>query len=142
MREMVQFVVEHGYVLLFCWLFLEQAALPVPSIPLLLACGALARDGRLNPVLIVGYGLAACLLAAWIGWKFVHRRRFLLKLAVARITADELLIKVRSGAEVALVDLRNKRAAALDEIPDALRIPAEELGARHSEIPRDRDIIL
>src|SRR5690349_23946134 len=63
MSETVRFVVQHGYVLLFCWLFVEQAALPVPSIPLLLACGALARDGRLNPALVLGSGLAACLIA-------------------------------------------------------------------------------
>ncbi|HLK49082.1 MAG TPA: VTT domain-containing protein [Bryobacteraceae bacterium] len=262
MSETVRFVVQHGYLLLFCWLLAEQAGLPVPSIPLLLACGALAQDGRMNPVSVLAYGLAACLLAdsiwfhvgrrggakvlrllcrialepdscvrrtenalvryglrsmlvskfipglnavaapmagnsgarferflafdalgtlmwigcylgagylfagqletiaayamrtgfglflalavlvgAWIGWKFIQRRRFLRKLAVARITPEQLQDRIRGGAEVLLVDLRHQRTG-LEEVPGALRIPAEELAMRHGEIPRDRDIIL
>jgi rhodanese-related sulfurtransferase len=78
----------------------------------------------------------------WIGWKFEQRRRFLRKFAVARITAEELLEKIRAGTEVFLVDLRNKLAGEEEEIPGALRIPVEELQARHREIPRDREIIL
>jgi membrane protein DedA with SNARE-associated domain len=63
MRQTLEFLVRHGYLLLFCWLLAEQAALPLPSVPLLLACGALARDGRMDWRLILLYGLAACLLA-------------------------------------------------------------------------------
>src|SRR5689334_15656170 len=74
MSETVGFVVQHGYVLLFFWLVAEQAALPVPSIPLLLACGALARDGRMSPTLVLTYGLAACLLADSV-WFHVGRVR-------------------------------------------------------------------
>ncbi len=29
-----------------------------------------------------------------------------------------------------------------DMVPGALRIPLEDLGTRHADIPRDRDIIL
>src|SRR5579871_2859796 len=73
MSETVRFVVQHGYLLLFCWLLAEQAGLPVPSIPLLLACGALAQDGRMNPVSVLAYGLAACLLADSV-WFHVGKR--------------------------------------------------------------------
>jgi hypothetical protein len=82
------------------------------------------------------------LLAVWIGWKFVQRRRFMRKLAVARITAEELSERLRGGDDVLLVDLRHGPTAGADEIPGALRIAAEELESRHHEIPRDRDIIL
>lgn len=263
MGEIIQFVIRHGYVLLFCWIAAEQGALPVPSIPLLLACGALARAGSLHPALILLYGWAGSLLAdtiwfylgrrrgarvvrflcrialepdscvrrtenvllryglgallvakfvpglnavaaplagssgapyrrfvvfdslgallwvggyaglgylfadqletiaayamragsglifglvgllaAWIGWKFLQRRLFLRRLAVARMTAEELRDKLRAGIEVLLVDLRHGPASSEDEIPGALRIAAEDLDARHHEIPRDRDIIL
>ena len=54
MTHTVEFVLRHGYALLFVWVFAEQAALPLPSVPLLLACGALAHDGRMNPVLAAG----------------------------------------------------------------------------------------
>jgi len=39
-------VLRHGYVLLFFWILAEQAALPLPSAPLLVACGALAKEVR------------------------------------------------------------------------------------------------
>jgi membrane protein DedA with SNARE-associated domain len=68
------FLKHYGYALLFLWLLLEQGALPLPSIPLLLACGALARSGQLHPVLVVISGLAACLLADNV-WFQLGRRK-------------------------------------------------------------------
>lgn len=263
MNQTVQFLTQHGYLLLFCWLAAEQAALPVPSVPLLLACGALLRAGRMHPALILLYGLSACLLAdsvwfqlgrrrgakavrflcrmslepdscvrqtknafqkyglrsllvskfvpglnavsaplagssgagfgrflgmdalgvtlwlafytglgylfsnqleavavhamrtglgvtlvivgilaGWIVWKFAQRSRFLRKLAVARITAEQLRAQLRGGADPLLVDLRHALESGFEPIPGALRIVAEELEQRAQEIPRDRDIIL
>src|SRR6476619_1595496 len=63
MSDTIQFVVRHGYLLLFFWLLAEQAALPVPSFPLLLVSGALARTGQLNVFLVLIYALAGCLIA-------------------------------------------------------------------------------
>src|SRR5206468_13103378 len=63
MSETIEFVVRHGYLVLFFWLLAEQAALPIPSIPLLLVSGALARTGQLNLLLVLIYALAACLIA-------------------------------------------------------------------------------
>lgn len=261
--QTLDFVVRHGYALLFFWILAEQGALPLPSVPLLLACGALARDGRLSPHLVVACGLAACLIAdnvwfqlgrrrgtkvlrficrialepdscvrrtetvfqrygsrsllvskfvpglnavsaplaalsgvslgrfvlfdtlgaliwivsytglgyifsgqldrvgayvermgssmlvlavavlgAWIAWKFAQRRRFLKKLAVARITPVELREKLEAGEEIVVVDVRSALESQEDSVPGALRIPLEDLEERHVDIPRDRDIIL
>lgn len=74
MGHTVEFVVHHGYALLFVWLLAEQGALPLPSIPLLLACGALARSGQLNPFLVLLSGMAACLIADNV-WFQLGRRR-------------------------------------------------------------------
>lgn len=263
MTQTLDFVVRHGYVLLFFWILAEQGALPLPSAPLLLACGALARNGRLAPHWIVLTGVAACLiadnvwfllgrirgskvlrficrialepdscvrqtetiysrygvnsllvakfipglnavsaplaaisgvsfgrfvvfdtlgaliwigtftglgyifsnqlddvaayaarmgawvavlavglLAAWIGWKFAQRRRFLKKLEVARISPEELQRMLESGEEIVVVDVRTASESEVDAVPGALRIPLEDLETRHSDIPRDRDIIL
>jgi membrane protein DedA with SNARE-associated domain/rhodanese-related sulfurtransferase len=46
--ETLQFVVRHGYMLVFAWVFVEQAGLPIPSAPLLLATGALAGMHQMN----------------------------------------------------------------------------------------------
>ncbi len=81
------------------------------------------------------------LLAAWLTWKFVQRRRFLRKVAVSRITAEELRDKLESGEDVVVLDVRG-HLDATDLIPGALIIPTEELANRYMEIPRDRDLIL
>jgi membrane protein DedA with SNARE-associated domain len=67
MNETAAFVVRHGYAVLFFWILAEQGALPIPSIPLLLVCGALARSGDLRDAPILFFGVLACLIAdsAW-----------------------------------------------------------------------------
>jgi len=48
MHRTVEFLLHHGYTVLLGWVFAEQIGLPVPSMPLLLAAGALAGTGRLS----------------------------------------------------------------------------------------------
>src|ERR1700722_6964061 len=48
MNGTVEFLVRHGYLLLFVWVLAEQLGLPLPSAPLLLAAGALAGTHRMN----------------------------------------------------------------------------------------------
>jgi membrane protein DedA with SNARE-associated domain len=257
------FIERHGYALLFLWVLLEQSAIPVPSIPILLAVGALIRTGRLHPLpalaccvvaalaadslwfelgrrrgrqvlrllcrvslepdscvrqtenafvkygmrallvskfvpglnavaaplagnsrsqyrrfalydsagaliwsgsylslgyifseqleKIAGYAsrtggslvlLVAALVAGWIGWKFVQRRRFLRQLNVARITPAELQDRLNAGEDLFIVDLRSGLAQETELIPGALRISPDELSADWQRIPRDREIIL
>jgi rhodanese-related sulfurtransferase len=55
---------------------------------------------------------------------------------------EELHRKLADGDEVMVIDVRSERAMPRDPIPGALRIPLNEMEARQSEIPRDRDIVL
>jgi membrane protein DedA with SNARE-associated domain len=263
MTETIEFVVRHGYLLLFFWLLAEQAALPIPSVPLLLVSGALARMGELRLSSVLIYALAGCVIAdnvwfqlgrrysakalqfickislepdscvrrtenlfvryglrsllvskfipglsalaaplaggsgagfgrfvlfdslgallwigtyvfagyifsdqlelaaayairmgsglvfiticvftAWILWKLLQRRRFLRTINVGRISAGELRDMLGRGSQVTIVDVRSNLGRDEDSFPGALRIPAEELPARHEEIPRDREIVL
>ena len=48
MHSSLEFLVRHGYVVLLGWVFAEQIGLPIPSLPILLAAGALAGTGRIN----------------------------------------------------------------------------------------------
>jgi rhodanese-related sulfurtransferase len=64
------------------------------------------------------------------------------KLAVARITAEELWDKLQAGENVFIIDVRSSLEDEDSGIPGALRISTEELAERHLEIPRDRDIVL
>jgi membrane protein DedA with SNARE-associated domain len=74
MNATAEFVLRHGYVLLFFWILAEQAAVPIPSVPLLLVCGALVRSGRMNWMPILFLGLLACLIADG-AWFEIGRRR-------------------------------------------------------------------
>src|ERR1700691_1302177 len=55
MAELLKFVVRHGYMLVFAWVFVEQAGLPVPSAPLLLAVGALAGTHQMNLAVAIAF---------------------------------------------------------------------------------------
>jgi membrane protein DedA with SNARE-associated domain/rhodanese-related sulfurtransferase len=48
MHSSLEFLFRHGYVVLLGWVFAEQIGLPIPSLPVLLAAGALAGTGRLS----------------------------------------------------------------------------------------------
>jgi rhodanese-related sulfurtransferase len=63
---------------------------------------------------------------------------------MARISPEDLRLKLEAGEEVVVVDLRGALDFAADPrtIPGALRLSAEELADRHDLIPRDREIVL
>ena len=46
----LDFLAAYGYVVVFAWMFADQAALPIPAIPLLVAAGALSFTGELDMV--------------------------------------------------------------------------------------------
>src|SRR5437773_11983536 len=73
MSETIQFVIRHGYLLIFFWLLGEQAALPIPSLPLLLVSGALIRTGELKLSSVLSYAFVACAIADNI-WFQLGRR--------------------------------------------------------------------
>ena len=265
MHRTLEFLIQHGYVVLLVWVFAEQVGMPVPAMPLLLAAGALAGTGQLNwfssvffavlgavaadsiwfqlgrhkgikilqllcrislepdscvrrtegifskqgarsllvakfvpglgivtPPLagifhmrfrrfllydtlgsffwagaFTGVGfvfsgqierLAAALaslggwllvlvvgaLAAYIGYKYVTRQRFLRELRIARITVDELKEKIDSGEDLVIVDLRHSLdfEAEPETIPGAMHMDAKELEEKNDRLPRDREVIL
>jgi membrane protein DedA with SNARE-associated domain len=261
----LQFVARHGYSVLFVWVLAEQAGLPIPSLPILLAMGAMAATGEMSFGVTLALAVFATLIAdlgwyelgrrkgmrvlhflckvslepdscvrqtesafskqglrsllvakfipglstaapplagifrlsiwrfllydaigtvAWAGlfigmgaafskqiesieqritqfgaslltiallalglymaWKFVKRELFIRELRVARLQPLELKQMMDAGEDVFIVDLRHPVDFEANpySIVGALRISPEELGERHDQIPRDRDIIL
>lgn len=57
------FLATHGYLVIFVWVFLDQAALPLPSIPLLIAAGALVATGALDLTTVIATASVAALLS-------------------------------------------------------------------------------
>jgi len=60
-----------------------------------------------------------------------------------RITTDEVKERMDRGEEFAFVDTRNPKAWAESDkkLPNAIRVPAEELGQHLAEIPKDRAVL-
>jgi len=95
----------------------------------------------------MGSGLVlvlASLLGAYVAWKYFQRRRFIRDLRVARVTPEELMKMIESGADVAVVDLRHAIEVNSDamKLPGAIWIELGDLEKRHEEIPRDKDVVL
>jgi membrane protein DedA with SNARE-associated domain len=70
MDEIIQFLIQHGYALLFVWVFAEQIGLPIPAAPILLAAGALAGRGWLNGSMAFGLAVMASLLSDTLWYLF------------------------------------------------------------------------
>jgi membrane protein DedA with SNARE-associated domain len=74
MNKIIQFILLHGYTLLFSWSFLAQFGLPLPAAPLFLAAGALAGMEELHLAAIFGVGVFGTLLSDLI-WYEIGRSR-------------------------------------------------------------------
>jgi len=66
-----QTLIQYGYLILLAWVLLDQLALPVPALPMILAAGALAGEGHLNLGVCIVIVLLACIPANlfwyWLG---------------------------------------------------------------------------
>ncbi len=74
MKHALEFVIRHGYVVLFAWVGAEQVGLPIPAVPLLMAAGALAGGGKMSPLLAIGVAVVASLVSDGI-WYEIGRRK-------------------------------------------------------------------
>jgi membrane protein DedA with SNARE-associated domain len=103
---------------------------------------AASRAAGLGNYALVVLGAA---LATYVVIKFVQRRRLFRSLRMAQITADELKRRLDSrDGDLIIIDTRSALDvnAAPYTIPGAMWIAAEEIGRRHHEVPRDREIVL
>jgi len=71
---MIDFLLQHGYSILFCVSLLAQLGAPVPVIPLLLAAGALAKADQLSFAAIIALSVLASALGHVV-WYEAGRRR-------------------------------------------------------------------
>jgi membrane protein DedA with SNARE-associated domain len=97
--------------------------------------------GRLGAGLVV---LLAAGIAAYIGWKYRERQRFIRDLRIARITPAELARKMKAGEDIVVLDLRSSLDFEADstKIQGAIHMFPAEVVERYQEIPRDRDVVL
>jgi membrane protein DedA with SNARE-associated domain/rhodanese-related sulfurtransferase len=73
MNAIVQFLLKHGYSILFAAVFVHQIGLPVPAPLVLVAAGALAAARKLGLVAALCLAVTACSLGDWV-WYEAGRR--------------------------------------------------------------------
>jgi membrane protein DedA with SNARE-associated domain/rhodanese-related sulfurtransferase len=87
--------------------------------------------------------LVGALLAGYVLYKAWQRWRLARVVAASRITVDELAAMIDGEAPPHLIDIGSKLAHGhRPHIPGALMLDLDEVDARASEFPTDRDIVL
>ena len=87
MEQVLDFIGRYGAPVVFAVVFLDQLGLPIPTVPILLALGALAGNGRIDPLggllLAVSGSLCADLVWFRLGrWKGARALGLLCKIAL------------------------------------------------------------
>jgi rhodanese-related sulfurtransferase len=84
------------------------------------------------------------LLAGYIGWRWLQRRRVARRLAVARISVAELRALLDAGVQPVIIDVRGASMRQLDprRIPTAIVLDAGTLENGHADFSREREIVL
>jgi membrane protein DedA with SNARE-associated domain len=102
---------------------------------------ALSLLASLGSTALVILGVA---FLAWLGFKWWQRQRFYKVLRMARITVDDLWKLIETGEAPVVVDVRTAAGRQADprRIPGALVMTVDEVDAKVSELPRDREIAL
>src|ERR1700724_1876599 len=110
MNELLQFVVRHGYTLIFAWVFVEQPGLPIPSAPLLLAAGALAGTHEMSLWMAISLAVLAAVTSDSMWYELGRRKgvRVLQLLCRISLEPDSCVRRTqvrfgKSGARVLLI---------------------------------------
>lgn len=74
MNEIVTFVIQNGYWVLFGWVLAEQLGLPIPSMPILLAAGAVSGMQHLYFSLALAISVVAAVSSDVIWYEFGKRK--------------------------------------------------------------------
>ncbi len=88
MNQTIEFLVRHGYILLFAFVLAEQSGLPIPSTPMLLAAGALAGLDRMSLALALLIAVVACLTGDSLWYVLGRVRGFSILSLFCRISLE------------------------------------------------------
>src|SRR4029453_14474519 len=72
--DTLQFLVKHGYIVLFASVLAQQLGLPLPSTPFIVAAGALAHSGHLSFAAVLFLACSAAMMADLV-WFEIGRLR-------------------------------------------------------------------
>lgn len=67
MTYLIDLIGQYGILLVFAWVLLEQAGIPLPAYPVLMVAGSMSAAGQLSLPMLLGAAVTACLIAD-SGW--------------------------------------------------------------------------
>jgi membrane protein DedA with SNARE-associated domain len=88
MEAAIDFLLRHGYAILFLAVFLEQTGFPVPAVPLLLGLGALSADARFSLPVALAVAVSASLPADAVWFQLGRRRGYGVLRVLCRIAIE------------------------------------------------------
>src|SRR5262245_59150489 len=90
MEELGRQLARHGLLLVFINVLLEQAGLPIPAMPVLILCGALAARGEMSVAMVLLTATVASLAAdaVWYVLGRRHGRRVLKKICQISLSPE------------------------------------------------------
>lgn len=88
MNEIVQFVIQHGYWVLFGWVLAEQLGLPIPSMPILLAAGAVAGTRQLYFSLALAISVVAAVTSDVVWYEIGKKKGSTVLQLLCRISLE------------------------------------------------------
>ena len=99
---MLEHLIErHGLALVFANLLIEELGVPVPAIPTLVVCGALAAEGKISGGAVLGLAFVACMVGDNL-WFFIGRlygRRALTFLCGISLSPDSCVRQTQTQFE-------------------------------------------
>ena len=100
--EMLDRLIErHGLALVFANVLLEQVGLPIPAVPTLIVCGALAAEGRISAAAVLGLAFLACAIGdgLWFLAGRLYGRRVLRFLCGISLSPDSCVRQTQTQFE-------------------------------------------
>jgi len=92
----------------------------------------------------LGVLILAVMVAGWLLYKWIERRRFYQLLEKSRISPPEVKELIDNGSEIVIVDLRSDFSYETDavKIPGAIHIPPRQFEARYQDIPTGKPVVM
>jgi membrane protein DedA with SNARE-associated domain/rhodanese-related sulfurtransferase len=88
MNEALQFLTQHGTLILFAAVFAEQIGLPLPALPFLIGAGALVGTGQMALGMAVGSAVLAALAGDQVWFELGRRRGRLVLNWLCRVSLE------------------------------------------------------
>src|SRR5438270_2019588 len=85
---MAEFILQHGYTVLFVVGLMARLGAPIPATPLLLAAGALAKEGQLSLAAAIATSVAASALGHLVWYEAGRRRGGAVLRLICRISVE------------------------------------------------------